>query len=239
MKEKILVAAPNSFHKNYVACEYFTLIKNLSHGNYDIVIADNSPDNCNKDLYEQLGIKHLWINPKGKSSYQFIWESQNAIRNYFLDGDYTHLCFIETDLLPDPSILEYLTAYNLPVVGIPYFIYKGETSMLMNQQIDAFFTGGETRNFTLEESFRLMDGKLRISFSIGFGCVMIERWVIATFPFRYMPDQNVRNDASGASHADSFWYADLFIQGMEVYLDTSMVVEHRNQDWMQIDVNNN
>jgi hypothetical protein len=235
MKEKILVAAPNSVHKNYVASEYFSLIKNLTHPNYDILIVDNSPGNANKDLYEELGINYAWIDPKGKSSYHFIWESQNHIRNHFLDGDYTHLCFIETDILPPPWILEYFVSYGVPVVGAPYFIYKNDSSLLMNQQIDAFYTGGETRNFTLEESFHQMKGKMNMSFSIGFGCVMIERWVVARYPFRFQENQYVRNDAAMPSHADSFFYADLWMDGIQVYHDTSLVVEHRNLDWAKIE----
>jgi hypothetical protein len=239
MENKILVAAPNSHHKNYIAEEYFSLIRNLTHPNYDIFIADNSPNNANKDLYEQLGIKYQWNDPKGKSSYHFIWESQNNIRNYFLDNpEYTHLCFWETDILADPGILEYLTAYKVPVVGIPYFIYKGSDTILMNQQLDIYFTGGETRNYSLEESFRFMNGRLKFAYSIGFGLVMIERYVVAHFPFRYTPDQYVRNSDKGPAHADSFWYADLFMSGMDVCLDTSRIAEHRNQDWMKIDVNN-
>lgn len=239
MKEKILVAAPNSFHKNYIAKEYFSLIKNLSHPDYEIFIADNSPNNENKDLYDQLGINYVWTNPKGKNSFQFIWESQNEIRNYFLDNkEFTHLCFIETDLLPPPYILEYLLAHQKSVVGLPYFIYKDNDSILMNQELDPFWTGGETRNFTLEESFMQMKGDLKMAFSIGFGCVMIERWVVATFPFRFTNDKNVQNDASGPSHADSFFYADLFMAGLEVYLDTAMPIDHYNQDWMKINIDN-
>lgn len=236
MKQKVLVAAPNSVHKNYIFCEYFTMLKNLSHDNYEFFIVDNSPDNSNKELYEQLGIPYKWINPKGKSSFQFIWESQNEIRNYFLDGDYTHLCFIETDIIPPPWILDYLLAHDKPVVGVPYFIYKNDDSILMNQEIDPFWTGGNTRNYSLEESFQQMTGELQQAFSIGFGCILIERWVVAQFPFRYVPDEYVRNDISGGSHADSFWYADLYMAGMDVFLDPSFVVPHYNLDWSTINL---
>lgn len=233
----ILVAAPNSYHKNYMADRYFSLVKNLSHKNYDLFFADNSPDNCNKGMYEDFGIPYAWINPKGKNSFQFIWESQNAIRNYFLDNPkYTHLCFIETDLTPPVWILDYLAAHRKPVVGCPYFIYKGEESLLMNQEIDTLYTAGNTRNYSLEESFMQMNGKPNKAFSIGWGCCMIERWIIARYLFRFQNDGRVRNEAGKPAHTDSFFYGDLFFDGIEPMLDTSLVIPHYNQDWMHLNI---
>lgn len=234
---KVLVAAPNSFHKNYVATEYFSVVKNLTYPNYDLFFVDNSPNNCNKELYESLGLKYKWVNPENKSSILFIWESQNEIRNYFLDNkEYEYLMFIETDLIPPPDIIEKLIVHQKPVVGAPYFIGKLEKTILMNQEVDEFWTIGETRNKTIEESFLMCDGKLKQAFSIGFGCTLIERFVIAHFPFRYMPDEHVQNDASNPAHADSFFYSDLFINYLDVYLDTSLIIEHKNQDWEKLNL---
>ncbi len=232
---KVLVAAPTSFHKNYIAKEYYTLIKNLSYPNYDI-IADNSPDNCNKELYEGYGVKHIWNNPKGKDSTMFLWESQNNIRNHFLDGDYRFLLFIETDLLPPRDIIERLLEHKKPVVGCPYFIYKGEDAMLMNQHIDLTYNPGTTRNFTSEESFAKFDGTLKQAYSVGFGCTIIKRSVVAQIPFRVagvIQDDSVR-DNHIKSHADSWFYGDCFHNNIPVFLDTSLVIPHYNQDWRHL-----
>ena len=233
MEPKILVAAPTSKHKDYILNEYVTLLKNLSFKNYEIYIVDNSPA-PRFELWDSLNIPSAWIDPRNKSSFQFIWESQNQIRNYFLDGDYTHLVMIETDLLPPAGIIEHMLAFDKDVVAMPYFIYKGEESILMDQEIADFWTGGETRNYTMEESFRRFDGKLQQGFSMGFGCVMFKRGVIAGLPFRYISDEMVRNSADGGAHPDSFWYADAYMNSLKVYRDTSMLINHYNQDWNTI-----
>lgn len=233
-KPKVLVAAPNSYHKNYIFERYFTLIRNLNFDNYDIFIVDNSPENKNKDLYEELGIDYKWVNPAGRSSHVFIWESQNEIRNRFLDGDYTHLFFLETDLLPQPWILDYLVSLNVEVAGCPYFIYKGNGTILMSQEVETLFTGGHTRNLEFEESFYKMDGKIQKGFAIGFGCLLMSRNIVARYPFRYQEDYLVRNDEVSPAHADSFWFGDLYLNGETVYFDTSMVIPHMNQDWLTI-----
>lgn len=229
---RVLLAAPTSIHKDYCVHEWATLIKNLSYDNYEIYIVDNSPEQ--RTIWSELGIKNDWISPKGKTSQQFITESQALIRHYFLNNEFDYLFFLESDLFPPIHILDYLVALNKPVAGCPYFIYKGDETILMNQEINTLIGSGLTRNYSIDESYNFFDGTLKRAFAIGFGCVLIKRDVLELIEFKFKDSKNIVNDTDSFSHADSFFYADCFMKNVPVYLDTSIVIEHRNQDWKKI-----
>lgn len=218
---KILVVAPTSEIKDYIVYDYISLIKNLNYDNYDIFIVDNSSKS--RTIWEELGIKSQWVNPKGKSQIEVICESQNIIRDYFLaNPEYTHLLFIESDLLPSPDCLSLLLMHNKPVVGFPYFIYKWEdTKPMIIQSNDTLFKDTlETRLLELEEHFSIQDGTLKKAHSVGFGCTLIERWVLEKIKFRL--------NKSEYMHSDSFFYEDCYVNRIPVYVDTSMLVPHYN-----------
>lgn len=230
-KEKVLLAAPNSYLKNYCFKEWITLAKSFG---CDVFIADNSLKDKNRHLYKQHKVKYKWINPVGKNSMQYITESQEVIRKEFMAGDYTHLFFLETDLFPPKSILPLFLAMDLPVVTAPYYIYKGKETTYMNQQIK--IVGGEayTRNFSLLESFIHMDGTVKDAYSTGFGCTLIKREVMEQIKtFRWVGDTFVKNNIFGA-HADSFFYADLQRLEIPCYWYTGITVRHYNSDWSKI-----
>jgi hypothetical protein len=226
MKNKVLLAAPNSFYKNYCFEDW---ILNAKRFGCDIFIADNSPLNANKDLYKKHRINYTWINPHGKDSYQFICDSQNIIRDYFLAGDYTHLFFLETDLFPPRTILPLLESFSLPVVSAPYFIYKNRETLLMNQEIRFINDEALTRNYSLNESFGFTDGNLKQCFAVGFGCTLIERFVMEELPFRIHGES-----MTGEAHADSFFYADLQRCKIPSYLYTGIIIRHYNSSWADI-----
>lgn len=228
---KILLAAPTSVNKNYCIHEW---ISNARRFGCDIFISDNSLNNENKELYIKYGINYSWVDPKGKTSVCYITESQNQIREYFLAGDYTHLFFLETDLFPHPSLLSLLHSLDLPVVSAPYFIYKGNSTIQMNQEIKIVGRQAITRNYSLKESFLFTDGNVHQCYSVGFGCTLIKRGVVETLPFRYTGDNLTCNEDGSASHSDSFFYSDLQRLKIPAYLYTGNVVRHYNSDWSNI-----
>jgi hypothetical protein len=233
--DRILLAAPHSIHKNYCFIPWLVLAKSFG---VDIFISDNSPGNENAEMYESLGVDFEWVNPEGKTSEEFICESQNQIRNRVIEKGYSHLFSLETDLLPPKTILPFLfTAskhYGLPVVSAPYFIYKNRHSQIMNQEIRIIGFEGYTRNYSLKESFGFQDGDIHQCYSTGFGCTLIRKDVLEKLEFRSEPDQWVAENEIGRSHADSYFYADLQRLNIPSYLYTGIVVRHYNSDWSKI-----
>ncbi len=229
MKQKVLIAAPTSSVKNYCVNEYVSNVLAMGH---DFLLADNTPDNANKELYNAMGLfNYIWIDPSNKNHFQVITESQNAIRKYFLENDYTHLMFIESDLLPPVWAVDKLLAHELLVVGFPYFIYNGSDTTLMIQKMlySPSINWGFSTQLQKKEAFLFIDGSIKKLHALGFGCVLIAREIIESFPFRSSPD----GYTIGETHADSFFYNDLERNGVPVFCDTSMVITHWNQDWLK------
>lgn len=235
MKEKVLLSFPTSVFKDYVLNDFVTLIKNLDYDNYDILCVDNSKSDRSA-MWAELGIKSIWYNPTNETPIEFITNSQNVIRDYFLEHkEYSHLMFIESDLLPNPNCMGILLAHDKPVVGLPYFIQKGNDTVLMLEEIELKYRTGLTRINTLQQSFSGFDGKLYRTFHLGFGCVLFKRFVIEKIKFRCVPDSKVKNNAIDPSHSDSFFYPDCVHNKIPVFVDKSYIVPHYNQNYLTID----
>lgn len=172
---------------------------------------------------------YKWNNPYNKNTYEYICDSQNAIRDKFLKGEYTHLFFLETDLFPPKSILPLFESFDLPVVSAPYFIYKNRDTIAMNQEIRVFGEVAETRNYSLLESFNFTNGDLQQCYASGFGCTLIRRDVLEKVEFRIAGISN-----TGEAHADSFFYSDLQMNQIPAFMYTGLTVRHYNQDWSKL-----
>jgi hypothetical protein len=83
----------------------------------------------------------------------------------------------------------------------------------------------ETYNID-ENDILLVSGGLEKVFSCGLGCVLIEKSVLKDVIFRYEENAPV--------HPDSFFYADLDSKQIPVYVDTSIICEHKNQSIRRI-----
>jgi hypothetical protein len=197
----------------------------------DILIADNTPKNKNKKIYKKYKINYVWINPHNKTSFEYICESQNKIRQIMLANGYTHLFFLETDLFPPLSVLPLMECLDKPVVTVPYFIYKGYSTMLMNQEVRIFNQDAIIRNYTLSESFSYFNGDTLQCLSSGFGCSLIKREVLVRVKFRCTPDAWVTDAPGLQSFADSYFYTDLQRSKIPAFMYTGYVVRHYNSDW--------
>jgi protein gp37 len=116
---------------------------------------------------------------------------------------------------------------------MPYFIGKNITTHAMIQDMvdngNAHFT---VRTLKSTNAIEKITGGLQQSYSIGFGCVLIEREILELIPFRWESDGSVINNQISDAHSDSFFYADCFKKGVPVFLDTSQTVRHYNSKWL-------
>lgn len=214
--------------KNYCLFKWITNARSLG---CDIFIVDNTENNANKEMYDVLGIDWAWCDPKGKTKYQAVTDSQNMIAQHFLKEGYDILWFIETDLFPTINIKHRLLSHNKPVVGAPYFIHTGDDTKLMIQYIDFDGKGnGHFREMGITEAFLQIDGNLKKVHGMGFGCVMIACDIIENIEFRCVPDGQVKGEA----FADSFFYSDCAMADLDVFIDTTEIITHWNQDWVKV-----
>ena len=228
---KVLIIAPTSQVKNYCIDEYVSNIRAMK---VDFKICDNTLNNANGELYKAMNLDVLHVDPLSKTAIQYVTESQNKLRDYFLKNDYTHLLSIESDLLPPVYIVDKLLAHRKGVVSAPYFTHTNSSARLMVQEMSTMnATFGQFRSIPIMDSFLSMDSGLKQVGCMGLGCTLIEREIVEAIPFRCTPDERTQNEA----FADSFFASDLARAGVAAWLDTSITITHLNQNWLTTRIN--
>lgn len=234
LTDKILLACPVSQHKDYIIDNWLNYIKQFTHP-YDLLLVDNSINPYYHKKFINMGIKTFYVNPadfKNKNieirNIEYITKSQDIIRNYCIENNYTHWFSLECDLFPPINTIEHFLGINKKVIGFPYFIGTLEYNCLMLQypETKEFGNNSIVVNYSLDESFLFIDGSVRRAFSIGLGCVLIETEVLKQVNFRMNKKERV--------HADCYFYQDLFNKQIPVYCDTSHIVRHYNRDWSKV-----
>lgn len=229
-KIRILLISPISEYKSYILPTWLRSINSLyrsynsSFISLDVLLCDNSQNaSFHKRLSREFGIPIIHVDPMFKNSRQFICESRNRLRDYFLRGNYNRLLSLECDLFPEPGFITQLLASRKKVISLPYFIGEGSQSQPMIQMVDAdTLFPRDIRNISDQELF-CHSGRLIRVFNAGLGCTLISRDIVEDFPFRWDPEIHY--------HDDSFFGEDLHNAGVPWFCDTSLVCRHLNQPW--------
>ncbi len=221
---KVLLAAPTSTYKQYIFLEWYIHAATLTYPNYEIFIVDNSCDkNYHKEL-RKMGINVAYYNPKGKTNHEYITESQNMLRDYFLANKFDYFFSYEADQFAPRNIIEKLLMADKDVISAPYFIDHGYKSRLL---ISYFEQTGEKNYKTvfpeMDKLIKFMDGTIKQTYENGIGCTLIKRYVLEKIRFRI--------EKFHPGHSDKYFYADLWESGIHNYVDTSILVRHFNSDW--------
>lgn len=221
---KILLAAPTSTYKDYIFLEWYLHASTLTYSNYDLLIVDNSRDKTYHEKLKKMGINTLWVNPEGKSCKDYVCESQNMLRDYFLEHDYDYYFSLEVDVFPPRNIIEKLLCAKKQVISATYFWDFGKNS----KPLIIYFKQDENevyRNYYADMStgLEVVNGEVIQVYAAGIGCMLIERSVLEKIKFRIDP----KIDA----HSDTPFYMDLYKNKIANYMDTSIVCKHYNSDW--------
>jgi hypothetical protein len=228
MNPKILIIAPTSLNKDYIFIEWYLHISTLTYQNYDIVICDNSIDETYYKNLQKMGINCLYVSPKNKSNAQYITESQNLLRNYFLNHkEYDIMISIEVDVFPPRNFIEKLLSTKKEVVSGLYFWNFGKNSKPL---VSYFVKTGEKKMENvipgMFDCFKFVDSEVKQIYQTGIGCTMIYRKIVEKIKFR--------TDNKKFIHSDVNFYKDLYNFRIPNYMDTSIICKHYNSDWSLI-----
>lgn len=225
-KFRVLVGTPYNEVKEYCFDEFLQRATNLSYKHYDFLIADNSKSNKIYKSIIKSGIESVHIKPKNKVNQKFILESHEALRRAAIKGGYDYLLHLESDIIPPHDIIERLIVHQKPIVSAAYFISQGEDSHLMLQEIESDGQLRETRNVQNGYDIMQVDGKLKQVYAAGLGCILIHKSILKKFQFRWQEGAPV--------HPDTFFAHDLHSLETPQFIDTSIICEHRNSNWLEI-----
>ena len=140
MLPKILIAAPTSEKKNYCFLDWICNVKKIDYPSekMEVMLADNSYTYKYIEYLRSLGIKTVHDEKQEKTPIEYICESHNAIRDYFLKKDFDYLFHLESDVMVESQTLRTLLFHsiekNLPVVSASYFKYNTMDTTLLSQQ---------------------------------------------------------------------------------------------------------
>lgn len=228
--KKILVSCPTADVKDYAFNDWINNVKNFTYQKYDIHIVDNSET---REYLKKIKSKYgdiasfERVSPIQYSSFKMaLAKSHDKCRIKALKDNYDFLLHLESDVFPPLDIIERLLDHKKSIVGALYFIEQGEESKLMIQGIEGFgIAHRETYNFD-ETEIDFINGELRTVYSCGLGCVLIHKSILKKIPFRY--------EEGAPVHPDSFYFGDLNLAGKKVFVDTSILCEHRNTSLLRL-----
>lgn len=225
--KKVLVCCPTADVKSYCFSEWVNNVQNLTYGNYNIHVVDNSDDRDFFDKWKTI-IPMSRVSPSNvKSLKQLMALSHEECRKIAIKENYEWMLHWESDILNVPlDIIETLLSKKKKVIGCLYHIEVGNESHLMIQNIENF--GDEIREtYNLDiQDISFVDGSVKKVFSCGLGCTLIHRSVFEKVGFRYEEGANV--------HPDSFFFADLNSIHQEVYVDSSIYLKHDNHTLLRV-----
>lgn len=231
--KRILVCCPTSIEKNYCFTQWLDNTMSFTYPNYHVVMFDNTSDNGEnakylESIYEDRNYLHPFnaipSNVKNiKSVINKMAISHDDCRRYAIINNYDYILHLESDVFPEPNIIEELLIHDKKVIGAVYDRDEGSARKPMIQTLNIFQNRVSSFNLHANESFYFLDGTLKKVASVGLGCVLISRKVFEKIPFRFEPNRN--------AHPDTFFSEDCLRFGIPIFCNTKMVCRHDNKPW--------
>jgi hypothetical protein len=221
---RCLISCPIYSGKDYIIERFINRIKELTYENYDILLVDNSKEIDFAKKVKSLGVNVVKLKYDENSKKRLV-SSRNYIRDYVLKNDYDYFFSLECDVIPPKDIIEQLLAHDKKVVGGWYYICEEPNirPCLAREWtlVDMKFTYKPISN-------DLAENKL-IKVHLGsFGCSLIHRSVLEEIKFKAYPTM--------PHHDDTWFYFDCEKKGIDVFVDTDLLVPHfQDHKWSEID----
>jgi len=170
----------------------------------DILIADNTPDTSYEKTLEEafsnMPVKIIRVLGENKSDR--ILKSRLAIRDFFLQGDYTHIFMLDSDVILPKDAVEQLLTQNKPLVtGIYLNTFVENNKPLVAPCILIDIDGEHARQGAAVE---VLSNKILAIGAAGLGCTLATRNVMQKISFRL----NTRNTGE-----DILFYRDAIKKG--------------------------
>jgi len=243
MQPKILIATPTCNLYEYCLKEYAEVVKSLTYPNYDILIADNSPDDSYIEKLKSLGLKAVKT-PHHQRARERIVTARNTLRQYALSNGYDYLLSLEQDVIPPKNVIEALLKTNQKIISGLYFnlnnqyefpnLLAGSIGLPLAYKL---FSKEESKKPLKEQLLRRLtkeevkEKKKILLRMAGLGCILIHRDVLEAIKFDYYPDLLASDDRHFSDKATE--------HKLPIILDTSVICRHLTSkkpfDWSNIE----
>lgn len=259
---KVLVAAPIYAGKDYCVEKYIQHIRNIDYDDYDFILVDNTDDEGQyTERLKTLGVEAYHVE-RGDNSRDAIANAMNFIRHYAQVRHYDYILIVETDLFPDPQVINRLLSHcinnGLPVVGSYYLLGFEEDSKKLWSAIKEYQKGDiskeeyeykvrglqpqracifylDKKNTGLMGSRCLTPKQSQEHFRTGLRRVHgvgMGCTMIRNDIFQRFPSWS--DNRLGNKHPDVYFYLDLQNNNIPVYVDTNVNIPHQPRDWAKV-----
>jgi len=236
---KVLVTAPTHISKNYCVYEWMENVANLSYGNFEVYLSDNSPtpDNA-KWLNRTFGVKVGWKDYGDEVLLSKLTKSHEDCRKKAIDGNFDYMLHLETDVFPPSDIIERLIFHRKKVVNGWYMIGGGGMRHPVYRQMqDKTKLQKEIKwVYTLSNNIHHQGhrGLIKVDQS-GLGCQLIHKSVFKKQRFRHPIIDGEKKEYEGFSDGastDSYWCNDLYFDSkIDNFVDLSLFCIHKNDSY--------
>lgn len=212
---RVLIGTPTFEYHAHCVCEFASALSAQVEQRFDLILVDNSTAPHHLRALRQLNlpaIRGAW-HPRMRERMTL---ARNLIRQLLLFGDYTHLLFLDQDVILAPYGLAQLLSQGLPIVsGVYCKWYKAEPYAMVilprERRLDSEVLVTPLSSLN-DEGIVEVEGA-------GFGCLLIEREVCEQLTFRY--------DRATSRDADLLFCADARELGYGIYCDVGVRCVHR------------
>jgi len=253
----VLIVTPIYDKKDYCLDKHVAHVNAINYPNCKQIFIDNTEGSDYTNKLKSKGLEVYHVN-RGNNSREAICNSMNYAREYMLEHKFSYMLTIESDLFPDPELINRLLSHNKSVVGSYYLLgFKQDTIKIQNE-VRAYhnkeITEQEYKNnvkglnpeipclFIIENTNQVFQ-KTRILniteglavFNTGLrkihGCGLGATMVKQDIiqRFPFWCDDRFSN-----KHHDVYFYMDLHNAGIPVYVDTSILIPHQPSKWEDV-----
>jgi len=200
MKASVLIGTP-TYDKDKIFFEdYSNAIKKQDHS-YDLLIVDNSEKD---DYFNELKEKDINVIkiPKTELKHDTVLRSREAIVKKFLEGNYTHLFWVDSDVIIPPKALSTLLEANKDIISGVYLSPFNYPQFSLIHPVAYKLTHKEELRHPLQ-SREIKINEIKELHSVGFGCCLIKREVLEKIKLRRIPNTTSTEDILFCSDARS------------------------------------
>ena len=220
---RVLIGCPEYEKKDYSIERWAERVKELDYPNYEVLVADNSEDQEHIKVWEKLGIRAVWTGHQDTARDR-LTQSREYLRKYALENGFDFFFDLESDIIPTKDIIYELLKWGKKVIGGWYYIGLPNFARPCLSRV---FMEVDHPDLKLTLFEYMAKHRLMKVFMGSMGVLMMHRDVLEQVPFYYIPVM-YRMD-------DTFYFIELERRGIDVYIDTDLLVAHFTGDWRKVE----
>jgi len=238
---RVLVATTTYQGKDYAFEKYIDSIRSIKYPNYKHLMVDTSQGTSYLSTLRRRGVRTLQADA-GDDAYEAVTNGYQKIWDYALDNNFDYVLTVESDLYPEPDVIDRLLLHDKEIVGSWYFLglphqdeyfqpcimvdRETEQGMIGSRMLGTKYKLDGGKVISRQEIGRWWKSGLQPCHGCGFGCTLIDTDLMAE-----IPELDHIDRGGDKQHTDTWFYFQLRNNGIQPFVDTDREVDHDPSPW--------